>query len=487
MDRDCESDRSGDARSSPALAPDAPPALGSFVEAIPTPTLVCDAETRAIRAVNGPAVDLLDQDPGMLTLMGVTDLSEAKTTVSGDSVADVVDAGSAGSGISRFAWDLGGSSGRFVLELACHTTVIDGERYLVVGLTDATNRVRAEEELQSQLRVTDAIASTLPAALFQCTANGTLTRWNERLAADTGYAGSELSGTALTGLFDEGSRDAVTEAQQSVYGRGEVTECDVTLLARSGERVPYRLTLGPIIGDDAVVGAIGLGEDVTEASLREERLAVLTRVLRHNFRNDLNAVIGFTEQAIEEVDDPTLTDKLDRVVVTAERLLRVGETSRQVERLLADQPTPGPLDLSAAVDEAVASLPAEFRERADIEVDVPDQVTVSAVGYLAEAIAELVDNAVRHADADRPQVTITAARLPSESWASLVVADNGSGIPPAERSALTGEETPLEHASGLGLWYVNWIVTAGGGTFDISESKSGGSRIEMQLRTPDER
>jgi len=97
----------------------------------------------------------------------------------------------------------------------------------------------------------------------------------------------------------------------------------------------------------------------------------------------------------------------------------------------------------------------------------------------------LVDNAVRHADTDRPRVAITAAELPSESWTSLVVADNGPGIPPAERAVLTGEETPLDHASGLGLWYVNWIVTAAGGTFDISESKTGGSRIELQLRTPD--
>jgi signal transduction histidine kinase len=110
---------------------------------------------------------------------------------------------------------------------------------------------------------------------------------------------------------------------------------------------------------------------------------------------------------------------------------------------------------------------------------------VSAVGYLAEAIAELVDNAVRHNGGERPSVTVTAAELPSESWTSLVVADDGPGIPPAERAVLTGEETPLEHASGLGLWYVNWIVTAGGGTFDISESKGGGTRIEIELRTAD--
>ena len=476
---------SRDAVSDDAVSGDTPAPLRSFVESIPTPTLACDPETRAIRAVNRRAADLLDQDPGTLTLMGVTDLGEAGTTVGGDAVEDAVDAAVASDGVSRFEWDLGGSGGRSVLRLACRTAAVGGERWLGVGLTDVTDRVRAEERLRSQRRVTDAIASTVPVALFYCTANGTLTRWNGRLATDTGYAAAELSDTALTELFDEESRDAVAEALQSVYGRGESTTCEAALFTRSGETVPYRLTLGPVVDGDDVVGAVGVGEDVTEASLREERLAVLTRVLRHNFRNDLHVVTGFTERAVEEVDDPTPTAQLERVVDTAERLLRVGETSRRVERLLADRPTPGPVDLSAAVDEALASLPEALRADAEVHVDVPDGVTVSAVGYLAEAIAELVDNAIRHSDADRPQVAITAAELPSESWTSLVVADDGPGIPPAERSVLTGEETPLDHASGLGLWYVNWIVTAGGGTFDIGESKSGGSRIEIQLRTPD--
>ena len=459
-----------------------PPVLQSFLEAIPTPTLACDPKTRAIRAVNGPAADLLDQAPKTLTLMGLADLGETEATVNGDPVSDAIDTAATSDGLSRFEWDLGASGERFVLELACHTATVDGDEYLVVGLADVTDRVSAEERVRSQLRVTDAIASTVPAALFQCTANGTLTRWNDRLAADTGYARSELAGTALTDLFDDDSRGVVADALQSAYGRSEVTECEVTLFTRTGEHVPYRLTIGPIVDDGEVVGAVGVGKDVTDVSLREERIAVLTRVLRHNFRNDLNVVTGFTERAIREVDDPTITDQLERVVETAEGLLRVGETSRQVERLLADRPTPEALNLSATVDEALGSLPVDLREGADIEVDVPSDVMVSAVGYLAEAITELVDNGIRHTDADRPRVTITAAELPSESWTSLVISDNGAGIPPAERSVLTGEETPLEHASGLGLWYVNWIVTAGGGTFDISD---GGSRIEIQLQTPD--
>ncbi|WP_144924746.1 ATP-binding protein [Halorubrum salsamenti] len=461
-----------------------PRVVRSFVEAVPTPALACDPETHAIRAANAPATELLGQDRGTLTLMGLADLGETDETVDGESVAAVVDDAIERGGVTEFEWEIGGARGRRRLAVSLHATTIADERWLIVGLTDVTDRVAAEEELRSQLRVVDAVASTVPTALFQCSADGTLARWNDRLAAAVERDGEALSGTDLTALFDRDTRGAVAEALRRVYREREPADCEATLLTRSGERVPYRLALGPVVDGDEVVGAIGVAEDRTEASIREERLAVLTRVLRHNFRNDLNVVTGFTERAIEAVDDPELTAELERVVDTAERLLRVGETSRRVERLLSDRPAPTRLDLADAVEEALASLPPELREAADIEVDVPAGITVSAIGYLAEAIAELVDNAIRHSDAERPRVDITAAELPSESWASLVVADDGPGIPPAERAVLTGEETPLEHASGLGLWYVNWIVGAGGGGFDISSASAGGTRVEIELRTP---
>ncbi|SDF01168.1 PAS domain S-box-containing protein [Halorubrum xinjiangense] len=466
--------------------------LRAFVEAIPTPTLVCDPDTLAVRAANPPAVDLLGHDRGTLTLMGLPDLGEDDVTVAGEPIADIAasaagtDPERAGGGVRRFEWDLRLGDPGLRVDAALHAATIAGDEWLVVGFSDATARVAAETERDAERRLVDALAETVPLALFRCTEEGTLARWNGRLAADSGYEPASLSGTALTSLFDEETSALVSESLSRVYRERETVSCEPRLLTRSGERVPYRLSIGPVTDGDRVVGAVGVGEDLTEASLREERLAVLTRVLRHNFRNDLNVVTGFTGRAIEAVDDPDLVTELERVVDTAERLLRLGETSRKVERLLSQRPSPRPVALASAVDAGLKSLDQEIRARAAVDVDVPTDLAVSAVAFLPEAISELVDNAVRHNDADDPRVRISAAELPSESWVSLVVADDGPGIPPAERAVLTGEETPLEHASGLGLWYVNWIVTAGGGSLDIAESKAGGSRIELSLRAADE-
>ena len=488
------SDPNPDPRNDDRLSSGDDAAARAFAEAVPTPTLVCDPETLAIHAANPAAATLLDHDRGTLTLMGLADVGATATTVDGDPVTDAVaSVADAAAGPDAAETDAAATfelrtrlgDPELRVEVACHAATIAGDTWLVAGLTDVSDRVAAETASDAERRVRDAVADTVPTALFRCSEAGTLSWWNDRLAADTGYEPAELADTDVASLFDESTRDAVADALRRVYDGDETAACEAQLVTRSGERVPYRLSLGPVTDGDAVVGAVGVGEDLTAASIREERLAVLTRVLRHNFRNDLNVVTGFARRAAAATDDPTVREELGRVVDTAERLLRLGETSRKVERLLSDRPSPRPVELSPAVEDAVESLQPPIRDAADFDVDVPSETTVSAVAALPEAIAELVDNAVRHNGAAHPRVRVSAAELPSESWVELIVADDGPGIPPAERAVLTGAETPLEHASGLGLWYVNWVVTAAGGGLDIAESKTGGTRVEMTLRSAD--
>ncbi|MFC7188374.1 ATP-binding protein, partial [Halorubrum yunnanense] len=61
------------------------------------------------------------------------------------------------------------------------------------------------------------------------------------------------------------------------------------------------------------------------------------------------------------------------------------------------------------------------------------------------------------------------------------VRDDGPGMPEMEADILeTGEETPLNHGGGLGLWMVRMIVTQAGG--DVSVATTDGT--EVKLRVP---
>jgi signal transduction histidine kinase len=64
------------------------------------------------------------------------------------------------------------------------------------------------------------------------------------------------------------------------------------------------------------------------------------------------------------------------------------------------------------------------------------------------------------------------------------VTDDGPGIPEAERRAiLSGEEQPLYHASGLGVWFVKWAVRLVGGELDIADNEPRGTVVTLRLPT----
>lgn len=63
-----------------------------------------------------------------------------------------------------------------------------------------------------------------------------------------------------------------------------------------------------------------------------------------------------------------------------------------------------------------------------------------------------------------------------------MIADNGPGIPDLEQKTIeTGEETPLQHGTGLGLWIVYWTVSLYGGEVTLEENAPRGTRVVLNL------
>jgi len=129
----------------------------------------------------------------------------------------------------------------------------------------------------------------------------------------------------------------------------------------------------------------------------------------------------------------------------------------------------------------------------DLEVTATGTVSADA-SRLTQLFENLFRNAVEHGprlDADpadghaRPGVTVTVGALPD----GLYVADDGVGIPAAEReAAFESGYTTAEDGTGFGLDIVTEIVEAHGWTIDLRESAGGGARFEiggMERDTPD--
>ncbi|WP_369685628.1 ATP-binding protein [Salinibaculum rarum] len=79
------------------------------------------------------------------------------------------------------------------------------------------------------------------------------------------------------------------------------------------------------------------------------------------------------------------------------------------------------------------------------------------------AFYELVENAISHSNAETPhaEVTVTA----DATTATVSISDNGPGISDQEKRVFAaGTDDPLEHSSGLGLWFAHWLIHYVAGT-----------------------
>jgi signal transduction histidine kinase len=288
----------------------------------------------------------------------------------------------------------------------------------------------------------------------------------------------DLNPTATT-LLDCSAETAIGEPAESLVDAdtlppGSPTGA-VTIQTADGMR---QLEIGVSeIGDEGrdSVGRTLVMRDVTERKTRKQRLEVLNRVLRHNLRNNVDAILAHAST----VDDPDQRGETIRDL--AGELARVSKKARDVERLLdADRLSFEQQNVSQIV-RAVATDAREAHPTSDIDVTAPSAVTVRTdETVFRRVVAELVENAARHGGGQRPQVEITVRDHGDR--VSVAVADDGPGIPDRERQALTaGTETPLEHGTGIGLWLVNWGTRYIGGTVSFDAEGESGSVVTVSV------
>ena len=212
------------------------------------------------------------------------------------------------------------------------------------------------------------------------------------------------------------------------------------------------------------------------------RLTILNRVFRHDIRNAVNVILGHATHIRDgRIDRTQATTQIEK---KARELQEMSDCARRLERLLDRQTaTTRPVDIGPSL-RAKASALAD--EGVAVETTVPESVEVLSTPLIEEAIDELLDNAVQHNDASTPRLTIavqseTSGNAEPET-VEIQIRDNGPGIPEHELDVLErGHETELRHSSGLGLWFVHWVVDASNGWIAFDRNHPRGSVVELHL------
>ena len=228
-----------------------------------------------------------------------------------------------------------------------------------------------------------------------------------------------------------------------------------------------------------------LVQEITSQRERRQQSEVLHRILRHNLRNDLTVILGQSNIIVDKFEDGS-ADHAEIIESNARTLLRTVEAANDAREVINREIVRRPVDAVSLLREEIDTLESSLD--GEITTDLPDTKFVLADTPLRRGFHHLLSNAVEHNDAAEPQLTVRVTdAVDRVGWVAIEIEDNGPGIPPEELEVLTsGEETDLNHGSGIGLWIVNWVVTRYGGELTFETPPSGGSRVRITLPAAEE-
>lgn len=295
----------------------------------------------------------------------------------------------------------------------------------------------------------------------------------------------ESLGRPVTALFPTELHDVLRPDS----GAGDVGSEATAMLG--GTEYHFSLSVSTITEGTDLRARVVVFRDITTLKTREQTLAVreaeldllrqiFSRVLRHNIRNKLTTIKGNADTLAENADDPAVAERLEAIVGASDDLLDVSENARKLEQIVDSSDETVSHDLSRIATTGVASVRQRFPAVA-FTVTGADECQVIAGPGLEAAVRSLVENAASYNDDDDPWVDVTVED--DGDTATLVVSDNGPGIPDTELEALDrSTETQLIHSSGVGLWLVTWVADRAGANLNF-ETGPEGTSVTVEFET----
>jgi PAS domain S-box-containing protein len=346
------------------------------------------------------------------------------------------------------------------------------------------------------------IVNTAQEGIWVLDAANSTTFVNKYMANMLGLTEHEMIGRPLSAfLYDPATTPSL----------GFIGQTELKFRHRDGSGVWGLISSSPMHSDGDYGGALGMVTDVTgrkladqerERMVQELREAVRARdeflsVASHELRTPITTLKLHVQTALLMRDrgmeslSPALASRLEGVNKQVNRLAELVDNLLDVSRMTNKklQYEFSEMDLAETVRE-IAGRFAEDLRRAGIALRL--EVPPSARGAwdrlrIEQVVSNLLSNALRHGNGMPVEVSLSA----DADSATLVVRDQGPGIPPETREKIFDrfEQGALSRkvgGLGLGLYIVRQIVEAHGGSVRVeSESGHGSSFIvRLPLRPP---
>ena len=250
----------------------------------------------------------------------------------------------------------------------------------------------------------------------------------------------------------------------------------------NGERRWVRVHLSPVTLDGTKYVTAEI-QDISGYKAREQRLRLLSRIVRHNLRNEMNVLMGHADHLREAVEDDDLESTAETVFEIATEVGTLSDSITQLEEIASPTGTErSPTNLTevarSVVENARSAYPA-----ATVTLDAPTDVWVIADQGIEYAVSHAVENAVEHNGGRAPTVIVSVESDPVTDEGVIRITDDGPPIPDVEIEVLdeATETTGTYHGSGVGLYVMQWCVDSLGGVLRFESNEPRGNVVSMIL------
>ena len=319
---------------------------------------------------------------------------------------------------------------------------------------------------------------------------------------------SIIANPALSHLLDMPLADLKGDTMESIFQRMGSASSDreavLSLLAdprsdrhsirfRAGGRT-LLVNAAPVFsGLGNAIGTVAVFRDFTREAEVEQLKNTFVGMVSHELRTPLNAIIGYAEMVREKVYGP-ITDQQSGIMT------RVENSGKRLLSLVSDlldqaQIEAGKMKINAAplkvsgLTEALFTLEKQISDKglklfAQIAPEMPAEV-VGDAHRLQQILINLVGNSVKFMS--KGEIRVGIQPVDDSRW-SIVVSDNGPGIPPEAREfvfdtfrQVEGVTTREHGGIGLGLAIVKSLVGLMGGEIKLWSEMGKGTAFTVIL------